>query len=92
MARKPPEFQPGLVLHEVISGAFRARGTSLEAWCKENGLTPMNVRNAAFGVSRTDAAKTTLDRVMDAAGREFILKIYRDRMLEHCAQLQKGVA
>lgn len=54
MARKQPEFQPGLMLYEVINGAFRARGTTFEAWCKESGLTPMNVRNAAFGLSRTD--------------------------------------
>lgn len=92
MARKPPEFQSGLMLHEVISGAFRARGTSFEAWCKENGLTPLNVRNAAFGVSRTEAARRNLDRAIDAAGREFVLKVYRDRVIEHGAELQKGAA
>lgn len=90
MARKQPEFQPGLILHEVISGALRAQGTSLEAWSKENGLTPMNVRNASFGVSRTDEARRVLNMAIDAAGRDFILKVYRDRMVEHTAQLQKG--
>lgn len=89
MARKQPEFQPELILHEVISGAFRARGASLEARSTENGFTPMNVRNASFGVSRSDETRRVLDLVIDAAGREFVLKIYRDRLLEYSAELKK---
>lgn len=92
MSRKPPEFQPSLILLDVLTGAFRARGTTFEGWCKANGLTPMNVRNAALGSSRTDLAKKLLEQAIDAAGRDFVTKVYRDRMIEHAAQLQKGAA
>lgn len=72
MSRKPPEFQPGAILHEVIVGAFRARGMMFEAWCKENGLTPANARNATFGQSRGEVGRRTLERIIDEAGRDFV--------------------
>lgn len=92
MARKHPEFQPGLILLDVLSGAFRARGTTFEGWCKERGLSTMNARNAALGASKSDLAKKTLEQLIEGAGRDFVLKVYRDRVIEHAAQLQKGAA
>ncbi len=92
MTRKPLEFQPSLILLDVLIGAFRARGTTFEAWCKENNVTTMNVRNAALGGSQSPMAVKVLEKTIDAAGREFVLKMYRDRMLEHAALLQKGAA
>ena len=92
MSRKTPEFQPSLILLDVLTGAFRARGTTFEGWCKENGLVPMNVRNAALGSSRTDAARGVLERAIDAAGRDFVAQVYRDRVIEHAHQLQQGAA
>ena len=92
MSRKHPEFQPGLILLDVLTGAFRASGSTFETWCKENGLSSMNVRNAALGQSRSEAAKKALDKAIEAAGRDFILKVYRDRVLAHAAELQKGAA
>ena len=92
MSRKPPEFQPGLILLDVLSGAFRARGTTFEGWCKANDLGTMNVRNAALGGSKSELAKKALEKAIDAAGREFVMKVYRDRVIEHAAQLQKGAA
>ena len=92
MSRKNAEFQPGLILLDVLSGAFRARGTTFEGWCKDNGLGTMNLRNAALGGSKSDMAKKTLEKAIDAAGREFVLKVYRDRVVEHAAQLQRGAA
>ena len=91
MTRKPPEFQPSLILLDVLIGAFRAGGTTFEAWCKENGVTAMNVRNAALGGSQSEMAKTCLEKAINAAGREIVFKVYRDRMLEHAAQLKHGV-
>lgn len=92
MSRKMLEFQPGLILLDVLAGAFRASGTTFEGWCKDNGLSGMNVRNAALGQSRSDAAKKALEKAIDAAGREVVLKVYRDRVLAHAAELQKGAA
>ena len=34
MSKFSKPYQPGAILHEVIVGAFRASGTSFEAWCK----------------------------------------------------------
>ena len=92
MAQNLPEFQPGTLLHEVIVGAFRARGLTFEGWCKKNGLTPMNGRNATFGQSRGPAGRGNLERIIDAAGREFVRDAYRRRVEEHFLLLKKGAA
>lgn len=92
MTRKQPEFQPGAILHEVIVGAFRARGLTFEGWCKDNGLTPMNGRNATFGQSRGDVGRRNLEKIIEAAGRDFIRDAYRRRLEEHYAAIKKGAA
>lgn len=90
MSRIPPEFQPGAMLHEVIVGAFRARGLTFEGWCKDNGITPMNGRNATFGQSRGEVGHANLERIIDAAGRDFVRDAYRRRVAEHLEQLKKA--
>lgn len=90
MAQKNPEFQPGAILHEVIVGAFRARGMTFETWCGENGLTPANARNATFGQSRGEAGQRILAQIIEAVGIEFMRDAYRRRVGEHFAQITKG--
>lgn len=92
MAQKNPEFQPGAILHEVIVGAFRARGTTFEGWCKENGLSPSNGRNATFGQGRGAFGSTNLENIIEAAGYEFIRDAYRRRLTEHYEQVMRGAA
>ncbi|MFN3973449.1 MAG: hypothetical protein ACK4L4_19195 [Gemmobacter sp.] len=92
MAQKNPEFQPGAILHEVIVGAFRARGLTFEGWCAENGMTPTNGRNATFGQSRGEVGQRNLERIIEAAGIDFVRDAYRRRVAEHFAQIKKGVA
>ena len=92
MARNDPEPQPGAILHEVIVGAFRARGLTFEGWCIANGITPANGRNATFGQSRGAIGRENLRRIIDAAGRDFVRQYYRERLLEHAAALKKGAA
>ena len=92
MTRKPPEFQPGAMLHEVIVGTFRARSTTLDGWCKDNGVTPGIARNATFGQSRGPGGSALLERIIDAAGREFVRDAYTRRMNEHLSQLNQGAA
>ena len=92
MSRKPPEFQPGAILHEVIVGAFRARGLTLNEWCKENGIKPMAARNSTFGQARGEIGQKVLDRMIDAAGRDFVRDAYQRRVEEHRAQLNQGAA
>jgi len=92
MSRSAPEFQPGAILHEVIVGAFRARGLTFEGWCQENGISPSNGRQCTFGQSRGVTGKRNLERIIDAAGRDFIRDAYMRRLGEHFAQLKKGAA
>lgn len=92
MSQKDPEFQPGAILHEVLVGAFRARGTSFEGWCNENGITPGNARSATFGQSRGELGKKTLERLIEAAGIEFVRDAYRRRVTDHFNQIKKGAA
>jgi len=44
-------FQPGTILHEVIVGAFRAKGTSCSAWCGENDVPRNTARAVTYGQS-----------------------------------------
>lgn len=92
MPRKSLEFQPGAILHDVLIGAFRAQGRTFDGWCKENSLSPMNVRNATFGQSRGVLAQGYLERCIDAAGREFVRDAYARRLAEHTKQFAKGAA
>ena len=92
MTRNDIEFQPGAILHDVIVGAFRARGMTFEVWCNENGVTPSNGRQATFGQSRGPNGRQLLIRMIDAAGEEFVRDAYRRRVAEHYEQLKKGVA
>lgn len=92
MTQNLPEFQPGAILHEVIVGAFRARGLTFEGWCKENGITAANGRNATFGQSRGAIGRRNLNRILEAAGRDFVRDAYLRRLREHMAQVQRGAA
>jgi len=92
MSQRHPEFQPGAILHEVIVGAFRARGHTFDGWCKENDLTPSNGRNATFGQARGELGQRNLERIIEAAGIEFVRDAYRRRVTEHFNQIKKGAA
>lgn len=92
MTANAAEFQPGAILHDVIIGAFRASGTSFDVWCVENGLTPANGRNATFGQSRGPRGKKNLERIIDAAGRDFVRDAYLRRIAAHHDQLSQGAA
>lgn len=92
MSRNQQEFQPGALLHEVIVGVFRARGLTFAGWCKENGLAPMNARNATFGQARGELGSANLEKIIDGAGREYVRDAYARRLAEHARQVAKGAA
>ena len=73
-------FQPGAILHEVIAGAMRSRGTNLHEWCKSNGVAWSTMRQITFGMSAGPRNQGLLERVIDAAGREVVTAAYRIRM------------
>jgi len=79
-----------LWLSEMIEMASGRPSPSASAGT--NGYIGMNARGAALGVSKSEAAKKLLEQMVEAAGRDFVLKVYRERVIEHAAQLQKGAA
>lgn len=92
MSLKRVEFQPGAILHDVVSGAFRMQGTTLEQWCKSVGLKPMSVRYAMYGVIRSDVGQAVIEKAVDAAGRDIVTGGYTRRMTEHYAAIQRVAA
>lgn len=59
-------FRPGAILHEVIAGAFRAKGSNLQEWVKANGVSTATVRNVTFGQSAGPRSQALLDRLRRA--------------------------
>lgn len=83
-------FQPGVILHEVIAGALRSKGTSFDAWCSENGINRSTARHATYGQSGGDRDKELLDRLIKDAGREVVALSYRARIeaeAKRCAEV-----
>lgn len=81
-----PNFQPGAILHEAIVGAFRVSGDNFNAWCLRNHITPSVARNATFGQSRGPNGRKLLNRLIDAAGSEFVASAYKRRLADHAAE------
>lgn len=92
MAEKSFPFQPGVMLHEAIVGAFRATGGSFEVWCAENGVAPSIARNATFGVAKGPKGRALLAKLIAAAGPEVVRAGYLARFRTHAEDLRKGVA
>lgn len=88
MAFQNKMFQPGAVLHEVIVGAFRSAGSSLEAWCAANNVHPSTARNATYGQSGGDKGREMLARIIDAAGRDVVAVSYYKRMVAEAERLK----
>ncbi len=84
-------FQPGTILHEVIVGAFRAKGTSFRAWCDQNGVNYSTARLATFGQSGGERGKALLHAMIEDAGVTVVEAAYRRRMLMEAEKLA-GVA
>lgn len=87
MAEQGVEFQPGAILYGVIIFAFRARGTTLNQWCRENGVNLNRVRAAAFGQASGPGGRKLLSRIVEAAGRETVEAGYRLRVQEEAERL-----
>lgn len=92
MTPKGFEFQPGAILHDAIVGTYRAHGRSFEGWCHENGVTPSNARSATFGQSRGPKGRALLERIIDGAGRDFVMRAYASRIEAYANSLKAGAA
>lgn len=89
---KQTVFQPGVILQEVIVGAFRSQGTTFGAWCTDNKVHQTSARQATFGLTGGDTGKALLKRIIDAAGRDVVEMTYRKRMDQHVDGLKSGAA
>lgn len=87
MSEKPVRFQPGVMLHDAVVGAFRASGSSFERWCADHGVTPTNARNATYGVMKGPKGQELLARLIEAAGPEVVKAGYLARFQQHAAEL-----
>lgn len=81
-------YEPGAVLHDAIVGTFRARGMSMDRWCRENDIPASIARHSTYGVSRSGKGRATLERIIDGAGRAMVMEFYKVRILEHAAKLE----
>lgn len=85
-------FQPGLTLHEVIIGAFKAQGTTFYKWCAENGIKDSTARQATYGQSGGDKGKALLARIIDGAGHDVVRVAYRARIEAEAKKLSEVAA
>ncbi len=76
----------------MIVGAFKVSGSGFEIWCRDNGINPSTAPQATFGQSRGPNGKAILERMIDAAGRDFVVRAYTSRILALAEQLKKGAA
>lgn len=90
MSKFSKPYQPGAILHEVIVGAFRASGTSFEAWCKKSGIHPSTARTATYGQSGGTQGRALLKRIITAAGEEMVSAGYSKRMIAEASHLSEA--
>lgn len=61
---------PGLDLHLKVRAGFVAQGTSMKRWCKDQGITPSNARDALIGRWNGPKGIALRNRLMKASGME----------------------
>ena len=76
-------FQRGVILNEVVVGAFRASGTTLNKWCEENNVGVTSAQSALIGKSGGANGLALMERLVDAAGRDVVEVAYRKRIQMH---------
>ncbi len=80
-------FQPGIILHEVVIGCFKASGVSLHRWCKENGISQAAAYGALKGANTGERGSALLQHLIDVAGRPVVSAAYRVRIERHAAEV-----
>ncbi len=58
---------PSLDLYQRVKAGFVLQGTSLKAWCRENGTNLPNARAALVGTWNGPAGKAMRARIVSAA-------------------------
>lgn len=92
MAETQFPFQPGVMLHDAIVGAFRASGTSFEVWCTERRINPSNARNTTYGINKGPKGRAMLAQMIADAGPAIVEAGYLARLQRHVATVNEQVA
>lgn len=83
---------PGKWLHEAIMGALKGRGISYTSWCEAKGMKAQTLRSYTHGLNSGPKADPLLEELIDDAGRDVVLMLYRHRLLEQADQFRAVAA
>ena len=84
------EMTPGRWLHDAIMGALKGRGMTFGDWCEENGFHRHTARAATHGLTNGAAGKALVKRLVDDAGREVVVALYKQRLENQAAQAKEA--
>ena len=73
-------LQSGQVFYDAWKGCLTGQGDSISAWCRRNGVNQNYVRMIAFGAADGPKAREIREKMIEAAGLEPMLALYRDRL------------
>lgn len=89
MADHGHPYQPGVILHDSIMGAFRSTGRSMEDWCREHDVKRASARNASFGQSSGPLGKRLLAQMIEDAGPDLVRSLYLARLCKHLDDVRR---
>lgn len=73
-------------------GALKGRGIKLESWCKTHGISSSVVRSYTYGLNAGPQSQKLLNKLIDDAGRDAVLSMYKHRLFEEAELFMKAAA
>jgi len=64
------KFEPSIYLHQLVKAGFVAKGTSLSAWCLEQGIHCSNAKQCLTGNWNGPKAKLLRSKLIKESGIE----------------------
>lgn len=61
-------FKSGQELYLAVRTGFVGQGSSLTAWCRENGINPTSARSVLIGTWNGPKGMALRSRIIDGAG------------------------
>ena len=65
---KGNEHSPSIELYREIRAAFITQGTTLGAWCRENGIRMQSAKSCLMGIWNGPKGKALRIRIIEASG------------------------
>jgi hypothetical protein len=69
------KIEPGYQLARAVIAGFRLQGTTMNHWCKQNGITQQNANQAIRGSWNGPKAKQLLLAIVQASGAGNLLNV-----------------